>query len=80
MNTTYLEHLLALLERLPLFWVVSRLVQRLLVAVLATGPLPQHVAFIMDGNRRFAQKNNLRLADGHDAGLRALVQVSSPAL
>ena len=30
--------------------------QRALCAVVATGPVPKHVAFIMDGNRRFARQ------------------------
>ncbi|HEY5139054.1 MAG TPA: undecaprenyl diphosphate synthase family protein, partial [Methylococcales bacterium] len=30
--------------------------------------LPQHVAVIMDGNRRWAKKNNLSSGEGHKAG------------
>ncbi|MEE2694762.1 MAG: polyprenyl diphosphate synthase [Pseudomonadota bacterium] len=30
--------------------------------------LPNHVAFIMDGNRRWAKKNKLKIIDGHKRG------------
>lgn len=30
--------------------------------------LPKHVAFIMDGNRRWAKKKNLKIVDGHKKG------------
>ncbi len=30
--------------------------------------LPNHVAFIMDGNRRWAKKNSLQIIDGHRKG------------
>lgn len=42
---------------------------------LQTGPLPHHVAFIMDGNRRYAKYNNMELENGHTAGARTLVGV-----
>ena len=29
---------------------------------------PQHVAFIMDGNRRWAQKKKLPIIEGHKRG------------
>lgn len=31
--------------------------------------VPQHVAFIMDGNRRWARKNQLRIIMGHNKGV-----------
>ena len=34
--------------------------------------LPQHVAIIMDGNRRWAKKNNLSSSEGHKAGAKNL--------
>lgn len=41
---------------------------RWIIKVLKAGPVPQHVAFIMDGNRRFARKENIAKAEGHSKG------------
>lgn len=44
-------------------------IQRLAVNVIKCGPVPNHVAFIMDGNRRFAKKNHMENeTDGHVTG------------
>ncbi len=37
--------------------------------------LPKHVAFIMDGNRRWAKKNNLPIIDGHRKGALAVKKI-----
>lgn len=39
------------------------------------GPIPNHVAFIMDGNRRYAKENQVTVAEGHSAGASTLKQV-----
>lgn len=36
--------------------------------VLKSGPIPKHVGFIMDGNRRYARKNGMDRAKGHVLG------------
>ena len=44
--------------------------------VLKTGPIPRHVAIIMDGNRRFARKMHLsKVAEGHAMGFAKLAEV-----
>ncbi|BFZ09403.1 hypothetical protein BsWGS_12442 [Bradybaena similaris] len=49
-------------------------VQRACEAVLTTGPVPQHVAIIMDGNRRFAAKKSLAKSEGHVKGFDKLAE------
>ena len=44
-------------------------------AVLACGPLPKHIGFIMDGNRRFAQKKSMEKIVGHTMGFNKLKEV-----
>ncbi|XP_054824136.1 dehydrodolichyl diphosphate synthase CPT3 isoform X2 [Prosopis cineraria] len=39
------------------------------------GPVPDHIAFIMDGNRRYAKKRNMAEGDGHKAGFSALLSM-----
>ncbi len=34
--------------------------------------MPEHIAFIMDGNRRFAKQQNVAVKDGHRMGFRKL--------
>ena len=38
--------------------------------------LPVHVAIIMDGNRRWAKKNNLETAQGHKEGAENLKRIA----
>jgi len=47
---------------------------RLLINVLKRGPLPRHVAFIMDGNRRFARRRQVRQIEGHSQGFEKLAE------
>lgn len=47
----------------------------LLIRSLRLGPLPQHVGFIMDGNRRFSRTLGLPVDQGHLAGFEALKRV-----
>lgn len=47
----------------------------LLLHVLSAGPIPRHVAFEMDGNRRFARLTGRRAVDGHSDGFHTLKQV-----
>lgn len=47
-----------------------------LTVVFQAGPMPKHVAFIMDGNRRFARKKNMERQEGHMQGFNKLAEVS----
>ncbi len=40
--------------------------------MLEREPLPQHIGFIMDGNRRWATSRDLSLIEGHRAGMKAI--------
>src|SRR4051794_37999321 len=70
-----------LLSSPPIEWAVSRL-RELLIGALRQGPIPQHVAFIMDGNRRFARRSHIETVEGHNLGFEALARVCfvSPAV
>ncbi|OMO86895.1 Di-trans-poly-cis-decaprenylcistransferase-like protein [Corchorus olitorius] len=41
--------------------------------VLSVGPVPTHIAFIMNGNRRYEQNLNLVKGTGHRAGLQSML-------
>lgn len=56
-------------ERFPYTWW-----QSLVIKVLRCGSLPNHVAFIMDGNRRFARQNQMETIQGHIHGFQKLAQ------
>lgn len=43
--------------------------------VLSMGPIPTHIAFILDGNRRYARKWNLGEGMGHRAGFLSLMSL-----
>lgn len=45
------------------------------IAALSRTPLPQHIAIIMDGNRRWAQKQGLPSLAGHWAGAQTLTHI-----
>lgn len=47
---------------------------RLCIRILKCGPLPRHVAFIMDGNRRFAKRQNVEKIQGHTQGFDKLAE------
>ncbi|KZT69891.1 Di-trans-poly-cis-decaprenylcistransferase [Daedalea quercina L-15889] len=49
--------------------------RNVLLAILAAGPIPRHVAFVMDGNRRYARSHHKRVQEGHAEGFMALRRV-----
>ncbi|KFZ09292.1 hypothetical protein V502_08834 [Pseudogymnoascus sp. VKM F-4520 (FW-2644)] len=51
----------------PIAW-CSIYLEEFLMQALRKGPVPQHLAFVMDGNRRFAKNHNISIAKGHQLG------------
>lgn len=49
--------------------------RRFIFRVLSEGPIPNHLAFILDGNRRYARKWNLGEGMGHRAGFLSLMSL-----
>lgn len=58
----------------PVEWGIFHL-RELLIGALRQGPIPQHVAFVMDGNRRFARSHKIETVEGHNLGFEALARV-----
>ncbi|WVR06398.1 di-trans,poly-cis-decaprenylcistransferase [Kwoniella sp. DSM 27419] len=44
----------------------------LLLYLISLGPIPQHVGFVMDGNRRYARNLGKKVSEGHGEGFTAL--------
>ena len=58
----------------PAAWALRQL-KGLLIGALRQGPVPRHVAFVMDGNRRYARNNRIEIIEGHHLGFLALAKV-----
>lgn len=63
-----------IIESPPGEWAVNQL-RELLIGALKQGPIPQHVAFEMDGNRRYARSHRMETVEGHHRGFEALARV-----
>ena len=68
-----------LLQSPPVEWADLRL-RDLLIGALSQGPVPQHIAMVMDGNRRYARQRRIEIADGHNMGFEAMAQVRNNAI
>ncbi|OJK04196.1 hypothetical protein ASPACDRAFT_75695 [Aspergillus aculeatus ATCC 16872] len=55
-------------------FVIAQL-RELLVGAIKQGPVPQHIAFVMDGNRRFARSHGIETVEGHNMGFEALARI-----
>ncbi|XP_039013274.1 dehydrodolichyl diphosphate synthase CPT3-like, partial [Hibiscus syriacus] len=51
----------------------TSILRKCLFRVIRVGPIPSHLAIIMDGNPRYAKKKKLEEGTGHDAGAMALL-------
>ncbi|KAF8377441.1 hypothetical protein HHK36_030818 [Tetracentron sinense] len=54
---------------------LGSLMRKCLFSVLSVGPIPNHIAFILDGNRRYARKWKLKEGGGHRVGFLALMSL-----
>jgi len=48
----------------------------LILYLLALGPMPRHIGFVMDGNRRYARTKGMKVTQGHTDGFQSLRRVS----
>lgn len=54
----------------------AALITILIVGLRSSGPIPRHVAIIMDGNRRYAKKKEFsHVSEGHFEGAKTLEKV-----
>lgn len=65
------------LTSFPGFNYVTSLAGDFLASLLRAGPVPKHIAFVMDGNRRYAKKLNQETREGHNAGFDSLAHILS---
>lgn len=62
-------HLSAIVHRLFAY------LTALLIFIVSLGPIPKHVAFVMDGNRRYARGKGQKVREGHTEGFESLKRV-----
>jgi ditrans,polycis-polyprenyl diphosphate synthase len=53
----------------------SPVMRKIIINTLQEGPIPDHIAFIMDGNRRYSKLHEIPTAKGHYLGSVALEKV-----
>jgi len=52
---------------------IKSLFSKVGTSILSCGPIPRHIAIIMDGNRRYARNLSIPIVEGHAQGGRTLV-------
>eukprot|EP01018_Ginkgo_biloba_P006570 Gb_12861 [translate_table: standard] len=52
---------------------IYELCRRCMLWIISFGPIPQHVAIIMDGNRRYANRRQMNKRSGHQFGYQSLM-------
>lgn len=73
--TTHTASLTSWLLSLPPVDYALQSLKELLIGSLKCGPIPEHIAFVMDGNRRYARTHNLETVAGHHMGFEALARI-----
>lgn len=62
------------LSQFPLTQHVLEYGKRQVCNALKTGPVPEHIGFIMDGNRTYAKQKHIELKEGHSAGFESMAR------
>lgn len=75
MASDYSTHLRRWLLSLPPVEGAVSYLRDLLIRSLQCGPIPEHIAFVMDGNRRYARTRKLETVEGHNLGFEALAKI-----
>ncbi|GLJ27263.1 hypothetical protein SUGI_0534960 [Cryptomeria japonica] len=52
---------------------IYQIFRRFVIWIVSAGSVPNHVAIIMDGNRRYATKRNVKKLKGHEFGYNSLM-------
>jgi len=65
-----------LLSSPPVEWGLNQL-REVLIGAIKQGKVPRHIAFVMDGNRRYARSHRIETIEGHNLGFEALARVST---
>ncbi|OAY47225.1 rubber cis-polyprenyltransferase HRT2 [Manihot esculenta] len=60
-------------NRPSLLAILGSSMRKCIFRIISKGPIPSHLAFILDGNRRFAKKENLDAGAGYRAGFSSLL-------
>lgn len=63
------------LQASQIFAHVGSFLRKCIFRILSVGPVPSHIAFVMDGNRRYAKKKNFVEGAGHRVGFLALMSM-----
>lgn len=63
------------LTSFPASQALLNVTKKFVARCIETGPVPQHIGFVMDGNRRFAKNHHIELKEGHSAGFESMAQI-----
>lgn len=63
------------LTQFPITQHLLEVTKKKVCSALRSGPVPQHVGFIMDGNRTYAKRKHIELKEGHNAGFESMARI-----
>ncbi|KAI3816757.1 hypothetical protein L1987_16461 [Smallanthus sonchifolius] len=62
-------------QRTQIYTSLSSFARKCIFGILSVATLPNHIAFIMDGNRRYSKQHNLVDGEGHKVGYSSLMSM-----